>query len=342
MAGGGTFYEALEVAPDATEEQIKKAFRKLALTWHPDKNPDNRPAAEERFKRIAQAYDVLSDREKRRQYDAELRDGPAMPSFSANRRWEPAAGWDDFASCAACGGTCGPGQCPFAGAGNPFETRWNQNFDRSNNRGAGPFGAFPSATQRSRGGPGGSGVRRGVGASFAFEDAESIFRSFFGGSDPFASALHRSHFAGGGGGGGFADFADFADMRGGGSTVHVTRTVRAADGSVTTQKYTTTTNGGGGARGGGGGDGGGGGGGSGGGTSISRGGGSCGGYGGYGGGSCGGGYGGSCGGGYGGGGGYSEEQQLSADLAAAMRQSQVEEEERQLQEALRASMYDGN
>ena len=49
-----TFYEALEVPESATEEQIKKAFRKLALAWHPDKNPDNRAAAEERFKLIAQ------------------------------------------------------------------------------------------------------------------------------------------------------------------------------------------------------------------------------------------------------------------------------------------------
>ena len=86
------FYEALEVSPSASDAEIKKNFRKLALTWHPDKNPDNRAAAEERFKLIAQAYDVLSDAQKRRQYDAELRDGPAMPHMSS-QRWQPAGGW---------------------------------------------------------------------------------------------------------------------------------------------------------------------------------------------------------------------------------------------------------
>ena len=50
-----TFYEALEVSPSSSDAEIKKQFRKLALAWHPDKNPDNRAEAEERFKLIAQA-----------------------------------------------------------------------------------------------------------------------------------------------------------------------------------------------------------------------------------------------------------------------------------------------
>ena len=47
-----------------------QAYRKLAMKWHPDKNPDNRAAAEEKFKLVSEAYDVLSDKDKRQVYDA--------------------------------------------------------------------------------------------------------------------------------------------------------------------------------------------------------------------------------------------------------------------------------
>ena len=58
---GKDYYAILGVGRGATDDEIKKAYRKMALKYHPDKNSD--PGAEEKFKEIAEAYDVLSDSE---------------------------------------------------------------------------------------------------------------------------------------------------------------------------------------------------------------------------------------------------------------------------------------
>merc|ERR1719499_346314 len=63
------YYEVLGVERGAREAEIAKAYKKLALKYHPDKNPDNKSVAEENFKTITEAYEVLHDPEKRKKYD---------------------------------------------------------------------------------------------------------------------------------------------------------------------------------------------------------------------------------------------------------------------------------
>ena len=66
-----TYYEILGVKQDADFDEIKSKYRKLAMKYHPDRNPDNKEA-EERFKQVSEAYEILGDAEKRKNYDEKL------------------------------------------------------------------------------------------------------------------------------------------------------------------------------------------------------------------------------------------------------------------------------
>jgi molecular chaperone DnaJ len=85
------YYEILGVSRSATEDEIKKSYRKLALQYHPDRNPDN-PEAEEKFKEAAEAYEVLHDTEKRGLYDRYGHEGLRNAGFKGFQ------GFDDIFS----------------------------------------------------------------------------------------------------------------------------------------------------------------------------------------------------------------------------------------------------
>jgi len=70
------YYEVLGVSKSATEDELKKAYRKLAKQYHPDANPDNKEEAEKKFKEVNEAYEVLSDPQKRKMYDQFGHSGP--------------------------------------------------------------------------------------------------------------------------------------------------------------------------------------------------------------------------------------------------------------------------
>lgn len=134
-----------------------------------------REEAEEVFKQIALAWDCLGDSEKRNMYDAQLaqeRGGGVHDVSGGSSAWEQAE------PCGHCGGICAPGECPFAGAGDPFASRGGDGRVRKTNRRSG---------ERDYHGP---PRRRSVPPSFGLEQAEAIFRAFF---EDFNDSVARPH-----------------------------------------------------------------------------------------------------------------------------------------------------
>ncbi len=111
------YYQILGVARTATPEELKKAYRKLALEFHPDKNPGNKKA-EEKFKELTEAYSVLSDKDKRAKYDQfGFSENPFAGMKSGPRTEDPFQDFfaDVFGDIFGGGGGAGPGGGPFAG-----------------------------------------------------------------------------------------------------------------------------------------------------------------------------------------------------------------------------------
>ncbi|MEO0088031.1 MAG: DnaJ C-terminal domain-containing protein [candidate division WOR-3 bacterium] len=82
------YYEILGVSRNATKEEIKQAYRRLAKKYHPDMNPHNRKEAEEKFKEISEAYEVLMDDEKRKLYDLYGHEGLSQKFGPSGFTWE--------------------------------------------------------------------------------------------------------------------------------------------------------------------------------------------------------------------------------------------------------------
>ncbi|CAI0461065.1 unnamed protein product [Linum tenue] len=100
---GVDYYKILQVDRSASDDDLKKAYRKLAMKWHPDKNPTNKKDAEAKFKQISEAYEVLSDSQKRAVYDQYGEEGlkgqvpPPNAEMPSSFRFNPRSADDIFA-----------------------------------------------------------------------------------------------------------------------------------------------------------------------------------------------------------------------------------------------------
>ena len=137
MAQKKDYYQILGVPENAGADEIKKVYRKLAVKYHPDKNPGNVKEAESKFKEISEAYYVLSDEKRRAQYDQMRRFGGAQSgNFAGSQGFD----FDDFLR--QFGG--GPGRSRQSGRYSAFEDIFSDLFGMGGGQG-------PSRTYTSRG-----------------------------------------------------------------------------------------------------------------------------------------------------------------------------------------------
>ncbi|HNX38378.1 MAG TPA: molecular chaperone DnaJ [Candidatus Cloacimonadota bacterium] len=125
------YYEVLGVDKAADESTIKKAYRKLAMQFHPDKNPDNKEA-EEKFKEASEAYEILSDKDKKQIYDQYGHAGLESQFGGGGFSWDNFHHFDDISDLFGGGGFSSIFETLFGGGGGGFGGRGGQ---RSSNRG---------------------------------------------------------------------------------------------------------------------------------------------------------------------------------------------------------------
>jgi DnaJ-class molecular chaperone len=140
------YYAVLGLQKNAAEKDVKSAYRKLARKWHPDANRDNQREAEEKFKDIQEAYEVLGDPEKRRKYDVLGSDWQRAAREAEQQRTYRQAQGADFGGFGGfnAGGPGGPGA-----AGSGFSDFFDMFFSGiGRQRAAGPSGGFAGSQQR--------------------------------------------------------------------------------------------------------------------------------------------------------------------------------------------------
>ncbi|TMW52099.1 hypothetical protein DOY81_002816 [Sarcophaga bullata] len=209
------YYKILEVPRQATDAEIKKAYRKLALKWHPDKNPDNLDEANKRFRELSEAYEVLSDERKRKTYDSRStlhKSSYSTSSYSSTGGYGNSNGYryrttgtkdyDDYIPSYSYGSTK---------RGNRYQTFTFRNLFEST-----PFHKLFEKKRRvydqygKEGLMGDRGHHRSSrhhshdvddfdimsgGFPFVFRPPEEVFREFFGGNSPFADLFRDAHYS---------------------------------------------------------------------------------------------------------------------------------------------------
>ncbi|CAE8594828.1 unnamed protein product, partial [Polarella glacialis] len=150
------YYRVLGVQRSAGAKEIAAAYKRLALTHHPDKNPQDKEKAEEIFKKVAEAYDVLRDPEKRKIYDQVGKAGPQGASGAA----QPNHYHNNSNNSNNSNNNSN---------NNNNSNHYHNNSNNNNNSHAGNWNQFG----------GGGGMSR--------EQADNIFQTFFDGSDPFTA-----------------------------------------------------------------------------------------------------------------------------------------------------------
>ena len=223
MAAKRDFYEVLGVSKTASDAEIKKAYRKLAKKYHPDSNPNDAVAAE-RFKEINEAYDVLSDTEKKKLYD---RFGAA--AFEAG--FDPKAAAGGYGGFGGFHGGFGSGSGGFHSySGDPNsgyqEFHFEGNPEDMDDILGGMFGGMF----------GGHGGKRRTSSAYGSSSQGSGFHSGFGGSGYQGSGFHSGF-----GGSGFEGFTSGAGYQSRGQDITSDLTVTFDEAAFGCDKMITLT-----------------------------------------------------------------------------------------------------